>query len=260
MSRKTLQEIQASFQRALLEGDDAFLDDLADSPREKRDVLLGVYRNAYALRLAEILRHDYGKLHAYLGDDQFDSLARAYIAAHPSRNFNGRWFGNRLSLFLQSAAPYAARPELADLAAFEWALLDVFDAADAPALELADLASTPPEDWPRLVFRPRPAFRRLDLTTNALEIWRALDEDSPAPEALTGGEPERIIVYRPEWGAMFRAMSEEEAIMWNEAVKGTPFGGLCEIVAVYGGEEDAAARAAGYLGSWLDARLLAKQA
>jgi hypothetical protein len=258
MPPKTLREIQDSFQRAILEGDDAFLGDLVDSPREKRDVLLGVYRNAYVLRLVEILRHDYDKLHTYLGDDQFDELARAYIAACPSRSFNGRWFGARMSEFLAGASPYATRPELAGLAAFEWALLDVFDAEDCSPLEMADLAVVPPTDWPRLIFHPRPAVRRLDMTTNALAIWQALDDEEEAPEATRLSDMERIIIYRPEWGAMFRVMGEEEAIMWNEAVKGTPFGALCEIVAAYGGEEEAAVRGAGYLKGWLDARLLAK--
>jgi hypothetical protein len=258
MSPKTLREIQDSFQRAILEGDDGFLDDLVDSPREKRDILLGVYCNAYVLRLVEILQHDYENLHAYLGDDQFDALARAYVAACPSRNFNGRWFGARMSEFLAGAAPYAARPELSELAAFEWALLDVFDAEDCLPLEIADLTIVPPTDWPRLIFQPRPSVRRLDMATNALAIWQALDDEEEIPEAARLPELERIIIYRPEWGAMFRIMGEEEAIMWNEAVKGIPFGALCEIVAMYGGEEEAAIRGAGYLKGWLDARLLAK--
>jgi hypothetical protein len=254
---RTLSEIQDAFQRAIMHGDDAFLADLVDSHREKREVLLSVYRDAYVLRLVEILQIDYGKLLACLGDEQFDAMARAFIAANPSRNPNARWVGARLPEFLQTAPPYAGRPELAELAAFERALNDVFDEEDAPALQVEALAAVPPGDWPSLTFRPRPSFRRLDFVTNALDIWRALDENSPAPEGSTLIEPLRIIVYRPEWAAMFRSMSEEEAIMWAEAVKGLRFSALCEIIATYGGEDGAAIRAAGYLKGWLDAGLLA---
>lgn len=255
---KTLSEIQDSFQRAILEGDDAFLDDLVDSPREKRRVLLGVYRDAYVLRLLEILQHDYEKLFAYLGDDGFEAMGRAYIAAAPSRNFNGRWFGWRLSEFLAATQPYAAHRELAELASFERALADVFDSEDVAPLSLAELAGTPAGDWPRLTFRPRPSFRRLDLASNALDIWQALDADEQVPAAGTLAEPLRLIVYRSEWTAMFRAMSYEEAMMWNELAQGLSFSALCEIIAAYGGEEGAAGRAAGYLKGWLDARLLAR--
>jgi hypothetical protein len=253
---KSLVEIQESFQRAILEGDDAFLECLVDSPREKKAVLLGVYRDAYRLRLIEILQHDYEKLLLYLGDDQFESMACAYIAANPSRCFNARRYGARTPEFLAAAEPYASRPELAEIASFERALFDVFDEEDVPALKLADVTVVAPEAWPDLVFQPHKAVRRLDLRTNAVAIWQALDEGGPAPAAVVGDEPERFIVYRPETTAMYRGISYEEAIMWNEAAKGAPFGALCEIVAIYGGEDGAAARAAGYLGSWLDGGLL----
>jgi len=41
-----LKELQESFQRAIVEGDGAVLAQICDSPKEKRDVLLGVYQNA----------------------------------------------------------------------------------------------------------------------------------------------------------------------------------------------------------------------
>ena len=37
---------QAAFQRGILEGDEKVLAEILDSPREKRDVLFGVYRHA----------------------------------------------------------------------------------------------------------------------------------------------------------------------------------------------------------------------
>lgn len=86
----TLEELQSSFQRAILEGDDAVLAKITDSPKEKRDVLLGVYRNAYVSRLTDILAADYAQLHACLGDEQFGQMASAYIAANPSQTPNAR--------------------------------------------------------------------------------------------------------------------------------------------------------------------------
>lgn len=58
---------------------------------------------------------------------------------------------------------------------------------------------------------------------------------------------------------MFRVLSYEEAMAWNEGAGGTSFAGLCEILATYGGEEDAPARAAGYLQNWILSGLLLKK-
>jgi len=92
----SLKELQDRFQRALLEGDDGILALIPNSPKETRENLLDVYRNAYVLRLIEFVEHDHECLHAYLGDEGFDTMARAYIEAHPSDQPNARWFARHL--------------------------------------------------------------------------------------------------------------------------------------------------------------------
>jgi Putative DNA-binding domain len=79
----SLKALQESFQRGVLAGDDTILGEIKGSAKESRDVLFGVYRNAYVLRLIEVLTEDYEQLHAYLGDVAFAKLTRAYIDAHP---------------------------------------------------------------------------------------------------------------------------------------------------------------------------------
>ena len=73
----SLKELQESFQRGILAGDDAILGAIKDSAKEPRRALFGVYRNAYVLRLAEVLGEDYACLHAYLGDAAFARLVRS---------------------------------------------------------------------------------------------------------------------------------------------------------------------------------------
>ena len=64
----TLRDIQDRFQSAILSGDEAVLADILDNSRTGRDVLFGVYRNAYVGRLVEVVAHDHDLLHGYLGD------------------------------------------------------------------------------------------------------------------------------------------------------------------------------------------------
>jgi hypothetical protein len=154
---KSLKELQESFQQGILAGDDAILAEVKDSAKEQRKVLFGVYRNAYVARLAEILADDYEQVHAYLGDQGFARLVKAYIAANPSDQRNARWFGRHLPAFVKRSEAFAKHPEVAELAALEKALADAFDGPDAEPLSIEQLAAIEPEAWPRSsCFSPTP--------------------------------------------------------------------------------------------------------
>lgn len=252
--------LQDAFQKAILDGDEAVLDELLDGAREKRDVLFGVYRNAYFARLVEILQNEFQALAAFMGEDDFDAAARAYIAAVPSRHRNARWVGRDLADFLSRTPSYAERPVLGEIARFETALNDAFDAADAKLLAISDLAQVPPDDWAALRFEAQPSARRLDQTTNATAIWSADKAGEPLPEAEMREEPERLIVWRRDATPMFREMSVEEAMLWDEAARGSTFGQLCTLSATYDDPDNAAGRCAGHLVGWINAGMLARAA
>lgn len=249
-------QLQDAFQRSVTTGDDAILAEILDSPQEARGVLFGVYRHAYGARLVESLRTDHELLHIYMGDEMFDALGQSYVAATPSHHPNVRWFSQGLPDFLRTAAPYADYPVLADLAALERALNDAFDAVDAPVLMVGNLAGIAPEAWNGLRFVAQPAARRLDLGTNAAAIWLALKQDKAPPQAVAGDTPSRILVWRQDDTPMFRELGAEEAMMWDEAAAGVPFGVLCAMLAAFADPDTAAARGAGYLHGWVTSQLL----
>jgi hypothetical protein len=254
MSRNTpsLAELQDMFQRAVLSGDSAALLALVpDNGRTTREALLGVYRGAYIARLIEVIGNDHALLKAYIGDAAFQTMARAYIGAHPSSTPNARWFADALPRFLAASPSFASAPQLAELALLERALEDAFDSADAPVLALADLTALAPDDWGTLVFEGHPGARRLDLSTNAFAIWTALKAEEAAPAAAILLEPQRLLVWRQNMTARVREIGAEEAMMWDEAAKGVPFGRLCELIAVFDDPGTAALRAAQYLHGWI---------
>jgi hypothetical protein len=247
---------QGEFQRAILTGDDSVLSEILDSPREKRETLFGVYRYAYGSRLVEAMGNDHELLHAYLGDEMFGEMGHAYVKARPSQHPNLRWFSQGLPEFLKSAEPYSNYPVLSDLAALEKALNDAFDGEDAPVVELSDMAGFAPEVWNDLKFAAHPTVARLDLATNASAIWLALKNDENPPDAEVLAEPSRLLVWRQDVTPMFRELSTEEAMMWDEAASGIPFGVLCAMLAIYDDPDNAAARGAGYLHGWVTSGLL----
>ena len=254
---KSLKELQDSFQRGILAGDDAILGEVNDSAKEQRKVLFGVYRNAYIARLAEILDDDYEQLHAYLGDQAFAKLVKAYIDGHPSDQRSARWFGRHLPAFVRESESYAKHPEVAEIAALEKALADAFDGPDAAPLRIEQLASLAPESWPHLTFLPHPTAVRLTFRTNAADIWTALKDEGAPPKPRPLPEPQAIVVWRQDFMSRFRPLSTEEAMMWDEAGKGVRFGVLCEMVATFAGEDEAEVRAATYLKGWIDTGMLA---
>ena len=247
---------QAEFQRGILDGDDTVLAEILDSPREKRDTLFGVYRYAYGSRLVDAMRNDHELLHLYLGDEMFDEMGYAYVKARPSEHPNLRWFSQGLPDFLKSAEPYSNHPVLSDLAALEKTLNDAFDAKEGPVVDLSDMAGFSPEAWPDLEFVPHPSAFRLDLATNASAVWLALENEETPPDAAVLEEPARLLIWRQDTTPMFRELSAEEAMMWDEAANGVPFGVLCEMLATYDDPDGAAARGAGYLHGWITAQLL----
>jgi len=183
---KRLKELQDEFQRGILAEDDAILAEVNDSAKEDRKVLFGVYRHAYVARLAEIVGQGYEQVHAYIGDQAFARLVKAYIAAHPSDQRNARWFSRHLPAFMAKLAAYVEHPEVAALAALEKALADAFDEPDCKALTIEALAALEPEAWPYLVFQSNPTAIRLSFATNAAAIWTALKNETAEVHSPAG--------------------------------------------------------------------------
>ncbi len=140
-----------------------------------------VYVEGYRLRLLDILQTNFTGLHGLLGDEQFDTLGRAYIDAYPSTHRSVRWFGRHLETFLRDTPPYDGHLYLAEMAAFEWAQGLVFDAADEPMAEMQTLAALPPDAWAGLRFTLHAAVQRLDMRWNIPKVWQVL-EANEAPE------------------------------------------------------------------------------
>ena len=249
-------DLQDAFQRAVLAGDDGVVETLAPGVRTTTEALLDVYKDAYVLRLIEIVGSDHEQLSAFVGEDAFEQMCRDYIAAHPSHTPNARYYATKFPQFLSRDETYSARKELGELAALEKSLNDAFDCVDAPIVSLQDLGAVPPENWALLSFAGHPSVARLNLTTNAADIWKALKEEGEVPEVQRVPSPVQIIVWRNDTTPMMRILDDEEAMMWDEAAKGVPFGVLCEMAATYQDPDTAPQRAAQYLSGWLSSGMI----
>jgi hypothetical protein len=253
----SLADLQRGFQDYVLASDTGFTNAVRDTSKADRVTLLDVYRSGYALRLIEVLTNDFPGVVAMMGAEAFDQMARAYIAAHPSRHPSVRWFGKGLADFL-ATAPYDRTPAAAEMARFEWALGEAFDSIDVEPLRAEAVMAVPPEAWETISFAPLPSLQRLSFAHDVPPSWQRREEVEPGSLAVGKLEaPVPWVVWRPERVANFRSLEPDEAAMLGAMVEGKPFPALCESLLPYVEEDQAAARAAGLLRSWVEEGLIA---
>jgi hypothetical protein len=270
-----LAELQSLFQSAVLAGDAedrAILDVVAPPRGADPPTMMGVYVNAYRLRLAEFLDEDYPALRILLGDDDFEALVEAYIDENPSRLRNARWYTTRLPEFMQESENWSANALAIGLALFERALTDAYDAADAPTRSIETLAEFSPQDWPRLGFTFHPSLRLIDVAAGVLDAYGAAtadghedeqaarsaeeDEDALENRPPDASESETIAIWRADLDPAYRQLDPDERLALLEAMAGQSFGDICQLVAFQNESQSATERLARFLVTWFSEGLV----
>lgn len=254
----SLADLQQAFMAYVRGHDDGFRAAVRDGRRADRDTLLAVYRDGYALRLVEALGIDFPGLRAFAGADAFEAMARAYIAATPSRHRSIRWYGAGLADFLAATPPFRDWPEAAEMARFEWALGLAFDGPDAAPIAAATLMDLPAEAWETLAFAALPTLQRLTLAFEVPQAWQRRDAVVPGTLAIArAAAPVDWAIWRPDAETQYRSLEPDEAAMLEALVAGRSFPDLCAAVAPFVGEAQAAARAAILLRTWVEGGMIA---
>jgi len=246
-----LSTVQSDFFRYVLDAQPSMTQHVVGTARVDAGARLSIYGNAYRLRLVEALDANFPALHAWLGDEGFERLGRAYLAAYPSRHYSIRWFGHRLPEFMAGDASWRADGFACELAEFEWAMSEAFDATDADVVSLEQMASFAPDSWPRMRLAFHPSLRRLSLTWNVAPIWHALTHSQTPTAAQQTDMAATWIVWRQRLTLFYRQLDTEEAWALAAAVGGAAFAELCEGLCKWIEPEQVAARAAGYLRQWI---------
>jgi hypothetical protein len=258
-----LQAQLQAFAAAVLAPRPAAIDQLRKGPAGGA-ARLDVYHHAYRARLLAALRDNHETLARAMGDEAFEALGLAYVAAHPSQLASIRWFGHRLAEFMQGCVVtdngLVPHPALADLARMDWALRSAFDAADGPVLTREHLAGLRAVQWPSLCFKLHDTAQRLWLQWAVEPAWAALQAQAPGDErALPAPAPHAhwLLVWRRGLQTQWRSLPEHEAALLQGLMQGESFAELCErAVAWVDDAHQAAPLAVGCLQQWLDEGLL----
>ena len=168
---------------------------LAQSGSDTAHARLSIYHRAYRLRLCEVLRDSFAKTSAYMGE-LFDQHASAFAVAQPPALRNLGRYGASLPAFLQQT--YPDNPELAELAQLDWDLRSRFDGADAPASGLDALQPYDEGNLPCLTMSSplHPSVVLRNSQSNAVKLWRAIDDDTEVPEVQLDDSGAGLVVWR----------------------------------------------------------------
>ncbi|CAN2535234.1 hypothetical+protein [Methylocapsa aurea] len=252
-----LADLQAMFQAGVLAGAEdgaRILESVKNSAQADRTTLFGVYVNAYRARLAEFLAADFPALRALIGEEAFDALADAYIGAQPSRQRNARWYTTRLPDFLRESAEWRDNARAIDLASFERALTDAFDAPDAEPLAIDALGGFAPEQWPGLSFAFHPSLILLELEAGTIATHEAAMEQQelPPPDEQRG----HVAVWRADLDSVHCELEADEFLALSLAMEGHAFGDICQMAAFRDLEDASPERLAQMLTGWFQEGLV----
>jgi hypothetical protein len=201
---QTLRATQLWFERAITtpESDNSVVGEreaatrLTAGPRLSALDRLEIYRRGYHARLVECLADDYPVLQGAMGAEAFEALCRAYLAGHPSQSPSLNYYGRFMADFLRGGAPEATpdRAFGADLAALEWAIVEVIHAPSAEPLTLEGLGQVPAHAWAgaRLVANTALRLQRFEYPVNAY-FQQVRDGQSPG---VPGPSPSATVIYR----------------------------------------------------------------
>ena len=169
---------------------------LTAGPRMTALDRLEIYRRGYHARLVECLADDYPVLQGAMGAEAFEVLCHRYVARHPSESPSLNDYGRFMAGFLRHSAPEGTpcRELGSDLAALEWAIVEVIHAPSAEPLTLEGLGRVPAHAWAgaRLAANTALRLQRFEYPVNAY-FQQVRDGHRPA---VPSPSPSATVVYR----------------------------------------------------------------
>ncbi|TCG06892.1 DUF2063 domain-containing protein [Paraburkholderia steynii] len=187
----SLRELQLDFAAAIIDQDASRMSDHVLTGGAAAGERLNVYFNNTYHNLREALRGVFPVVERLVGERFFAYAADQYIGEHPSTTGDVHRFGATFATFLAGFAPAASLPYLPDTARLEWAMHEVFHAADHAPLAIDRLARVVQAGCTTLRFTLNPACRLLASPFPVSRIWyinQPSATDSDYVDADSGGD------------------------------------------------------------------------
>lgn len=194
---------------------------------------LEIYRQQYWLRHSSSLVEDFPGLGGILSQRAWEKLVEGYLAAHAPEGWTLRDLGRHLPAYIAEAADLPHQALCLDMARLEWAFIELFDAAEAPPLDLKKLASLPANSLEAGSIVLHPALVLLEVQYPVATLRQQLvahaeashSEAVPIPEP----DPRQLVLYRGQNLRLYHRPVPPEAFALLQAMqRGLSLVGACE--------------------------------
>lgn len=218
-SPQTLRDTQRQLaDYVLARSDDGVTTQLRAAPDVDVIRRVGIYKNAYRARLAEVLADTYAKTALYMGSELFDRHARDYAVEYPPLSRSLNRYGAGFAACLRRV--YPDHPELSELAQLDWDLRACFDGPDVGALDAATVAADHESLWMSRSNALHPSLVLREISTNTVALWRSIDADAEVPEALNLPASVTLAVWRKGLQPHFKTLETGEAVFIRMMMQG----------------------------------------
>ncbi len=220
---------------------------------------LDIYAEMYFYRILDVLREEFPRVVAAVGDVAFHDFVTDYLLAHRPSHPSLREAGAHLAAYLAGHALGLDRPWLAELASLERAHRELFDGQDVPSLSLEMLRGLPADGFVSLAVQLSPTHTVFNFAFALSTIWGSGRPPHPRePEARS----ESLLVWRQDFEVRHREVDgAEEAAMLAEAAGGATMAELCQTMIEQDPQhgDEAPARAFQILARWVDDGLVIRK-
>ncbi|MDD1783545.1 DNA-binding domain-containing protein [Enterovibrio sp. ZSDZ35] len=178
------------------------------------DALIQVYRNNFVMTLSECLETAYPTVHALVGCECFEALARHHVLATPMTSACADQYGEGFDRTI-SAIPNIidAVPYLADVATLEWRLQQVNHAPlTVSVFPLLALQQLRPDQFEHVRLSVSASVSVMTSAYPVSAIWQAISHrDDDALAAIDMTQCEGILLQKTEEGIEIHPIEQGEA-------------------------------------------------
>lgn len=183
----TLSELQHSFAHGLFGAEHGITAHLVGACGQDGAAGLAIYRNNVLANYRNALHETYPVILQLIGADCFDQATDTYARATSSLSGDLYDFGQSFGDFLADHPPTRALAYLPDVARLEWLIEAADRAPPTPPLDLAQLATLPPQCYADLGFTLAPSARLFTSSYPVLRIWQVNQSGHDGDQAVDLG-------------------------------------------------------------------------
>lgn len=211
LSRTGLALQQEAFASALLDSRlTTQMQDHCDVEPNEMAQRLAIYRGNLRTTWCAALKQAFPVVARLVGDDFFESLARDYGRAYPSKSGNLHLFGEFFARFLAEHSQVQDYPYFSHVARLEWQVHTAYEARDDRCLSLADFLSRHGEQAQQARLQFHPSVGLFQSNFAAVDVWFAHQHQEVLDLSRALSCDSYAVVVRPVWQVQVHELTEPD--------------------------------------------------